>query len=129
MNENEENNGIQITEEVVAVIAREAIKNIEGVVKVATGFAGGISEALGKRNTGKGIKVEINEQAVRMELGIVVKYGVRIPEVATKIQEKIAKDVQEMTGLTVKSVNVRVQGIENETETIEEVKAEIIEEE
>lgn len=129
MNENEEKNGIQITEEVIAVITREAIKNIEGVVKVATGFAGGISEALSKKNTGKGIKVEINEQQAKIELGIIVKYGIRIPEVATKIQEKITKDVQEMTGLTITSVNIRVQGIANETETIEEVKAEIIEEE
>ncbi|MGM9876540.1 MAG: Asp23/Gls24 family envelope stress response protein [Bacilli bacterium] len=127
----ETNNDIQIAEDVICVVSGVAIKEIEGVAKVATGFAGGISEAFGKKNLGKGIKVEINEKDVKIDVSIIVKYGAKIPEVALKIQEKIKTDVESMTGLKVISVNVKVQGIEsnNESETEKVLKNEIIEEE
>ena len=111
MEENEAKNDIQITEDVVSVIAGIAMKDIEGVAKVAAGFAGGISEAFGKKNLGKGVKVEINEKEVKIDVSIIVKYGAKIPEVATRIQEKITADVESMTGFKVVSVNVKVQGV------------------
>ena len=98
MEENEAKNDIQITEDVVSVIAGIAMKDIEGVAKVAAGFAEGISEAFGKKNLGKGVKVEINEKEVKIDVSIIVKYGAKIPEVATRIQEKITADVESMTG-------------------------------
>ena len=79
MEENEAKNDIQITEDVVSVIAGIAMKDIEGVAKVAAGFAGGISEAFGKKNLGKGVKVEINEKEVKIDVSIIVKYGAKIP--------------------------------------------------
>ncbi len=117
MEENEAKNDIQITEDVVSVIAGIAMKDIEGVAKVAAGFAGGISEAFGKKNLGKGVKVEINEKEVKIDVSIIVKYGSKIPEVATRIQEKITADVESMTGFKVVSVNVKVQGVEDNTES------------
>ena len=117
MEENEAKNDIQITEDVVSVIAGIAMKDIEGVAKVAAGFAGGISEAFGKKNLGKGVKVEINEKEVKNDVSIIVKYGAKIPEVATRIQEKITADVESMTGFKVVSVNVKVQGVEDNTES------------
>ena len=95
--ENETTNNIQISEDVVSVMAGMAIQDIEGVAKVATGFAGGISEALGKKNIG----------------GIIIKYGAEIPKIAKEIQDKVKNDVEKMTGYNVISVNVKVQGIEN----------------
>lgn len=117
MEENEAKNDVQITEDVISVIAGIAIKDIEGVAKAATGFTEGISEAFGIKNLGKGVKVEINEKEVKIDVSIILKYGAKIPEVASKIQEKIATDVETMTGLKVVSVNVKVQGIENNTES------------
>jgi len=117
MEENEAKNDVQITEDVISVIAGVAIKDIEGVAKAATGFTEGISEAFGIKNLGKGVKVEINEKEVKIDVSIILKYGAKIPEVASKIQEKIATDVETMTGLKVVSVNVKVQGIENNTES------------
>ena len=113
MEENEAKNDIQITEDVVSVIAGIAMKDIEGVAKVAAGFA----EAFGKKNLGKGVKVEINEKEVKIDVSIIVKYGAKIPEVATRIQEKITADVESMTGFKVVSVNVKVQGVEDNTES------------
>lgn len=117
MEENEAKNDVQITEDVISVIAGVAIKDIEGVAKAATGFTEGISEAFGIKNLGKGVKVEINEKEVKIDVSIILKYGAKIPEVASKIQEKIATDAETMTGLKVVSVNVKVQGIENNTES------------
>ena len=111
--ENETTNNIQISEDVVSVMAGMAIQDIEGVAKVATGFAGGISEALGKKNIGKGVKVEIKDKEVTVDVGIIIKYGAEIPKIAKEIQDKVKNDVEKMTGYNVISVNVKVQGIEN----------------
>jgi len=119
MEENEVRNEIEIAEEAIAVIAGAAIRNMEGMSKTVTGFVDGITEALGKKNLGKGIKVEINEQEVRIEVGIIIKYGAKIPEVGAKIQEKITKDVEEMTGYKVKGVKVRVQSVQTDVDNKE----------
>lgn len=120
MEENEVRNEIEIAEEAIAVIAGAAIRNMEGMSKTVTGFVDGITEALGKKNLGKGIKVEINEQEVRIEVGIIIKYGAKIPEVGAKIQEKITKDVEEMTGYKVKGVKVRVQSVQTDVDNKED---------
>ena len=117
MEENEVKSEIQIAEEVVSVIAGTAIQNVEGVAKVATGFAGGISEAFGKKSVGKGIKVEISEdKSLKIEVGIVVKYGVKIQDVAKTIQDKIKVDVENMTGYKVSGVIVKVLSVALEDE-------------
>ena len=73
---------------------------------------GGISEVLsGKKNLSKGIKVDITEKDVKIDVNIIVEYGIRIPDIAFEIQNRIKKAVETMTGLTVSSVNVHVQGV------------------
>ena len=79
---------------------------------MAGGFAGGISEVLsGKKNLSKGIKVDVEEKEVKIDVNIIVEYGVRIPDVAFEIQNRVKKAVETMTGLNVTSVNVHVQGV------------------
>ena len=85
----------------------------------------GISEVLsGKKNLSKGIKVDINEKEAKIDVNIIVEYGVRIPDVAFEIQNRVKKAVETMTGLSVSSVNVHVQGVsmteEKEKESEEE---------
>ena len=76
------------------------------------GFAGGISEVLsGKKNLAKGIKVETGEKETKIDVNIIVEYGVRIPDVAFEIQNKVKKAVENMTGLKVVEVNVHIQGV------------------
>ena len=123
MEENEVKSEIQIAEEVVSVIAGTAIQNVEGIAKVSSGIAGGISEALGKKSVGKGIKVEIAEdKSVTIDVGIVVYYGVKIHDVAKNVQEKIKADVEVMTGYKVSGVIVRVISVvvKDEEEQVEE---------
>ena len=111
-----ENEGIQISNDVVAVIAGVAVSEVQGVSGMAGGFAGGITEVLsGKKNLAKGIKVEINEETAKIDVNIIVEYGSRIPDVAFEIQNRVKKSVENMTGLKVEEVNVHVQGVNTDT--------------
>ena len=103
---------IEISNDVIAVIAGVAVSEVQGVAGMSGGFAGGISEVLsGKKNLAKGIKVDKNENKVKIDVNIIVNYGVRIPDVAFDIQNKVKQSVETMTGLKVNEVNVHVQGV------------------
>ena len=111
------NDGIKISNDVVAVIAGVAVSEVPGVASMSGGFAGGISEVLsGKKNLSKGIKVDADEKEVRIDVNIIVEYGSRIPDVAFEIQNRVKKSVENMTGLKVSEVNVHVQGVKTERE-------------
>lgn len=102
---------IRIADDVVAVIAGLAATEVDGVAAMSGGFAGGIAEVLGRRNLSKGVKVEVGTEEAKVDLHIVVTYGVRIPDVAWEIQENVKKAIEQMTGLRVLQVNVHVQGV------------------
>lgn len=109
---NEEEDNINISDEVVTTIAGIAIADIDGVAEMAGGIAGSLSEVLsGKKNLSKGIKAEIDGNNVKIDVNIIVNYGVRIPDVAFDIQNKVKNNVENMTGLRVEEVNVHVQGV------------------
>ena len=115
-----ENDGIKISDDVVAVIAGVAVSEVAGVAGMAGGFAGGISEVFsGKKNLAKGIKADINEGNVKIDVNIIVEYGSRIPDVEFEIQNRVKKAVESMTGLKVEEVNVHVQGVNTDTATTE----------
>ncbi|EEG78329.1 Asp23/Gls24 family envelope stress response protein [Dethiobacter alkaliphilus] len=102
---------IKIADDVVAIIAGLAATEVEGVVGMSGGIAGGIADILGKRNLSKGVKVEVGDQQASIDLYIIVKFGARIPDVAWSIQEKVKQAIESMTGLEAVSVNVHVQGV------------------
>src|SRR5690606_3562353 len=84
---------------------------VPGVAGMSGGFAGGISEMLGRKNLSKGVKVEVGDKEAAIDLYIIVEYGCRIPEVAWNIQEKVKNAVENMTGLKVVAVNIHIQGV------------------
>lgn len=105
-------NGIEISNDVIAVIAGVAVSEVQGVFAMSGGFAGGITEVLsGKKNLAKGIKVEKTENNAKIDVNIIVEYGSRIPDVAFEIQNRVKKAVESMTGYKVEEVNVHVQGV------------------
>ena len=130
-----DNEGIKISNDVVAVISGVAVSEVPGVAGMAGGFAGGITEVLsGKKNLAKGIKVEVEGTTAKIDVNIIVEYGSRIPDVAFEIQNRVKKAVESMTGLKVEEVNVHVQGVNTdsakETKSQEEtVTAEVVENE
>ena len=102
---------IRIADEVVSVVAGLAATEVPGVAGMSGGIAGGIAEMLGRKNLAKGVKVEVGEKEAAIDLFAVVHYGVRIPDVALEIQQKVKEAVERMTGLKVIEVNVHVQGV------------------
>ncbi len=120
-----ENSNIKIADDVIAVIAGAAASEVPGVASMAGGFAGGISEVFsGKKNFAKGIRVEAGEKETRIDVNIIVEYGVRIPDVAFEIQNRVKKAVENMTGLVVEEVNVHVQGVNTDTAVSEKTETE-----
>ena len=102
---------IRIADEVVRIIAGMAATEVTGVAGMSSGIVGGIAEMLGRKNLSKGVKVDVGEKEAAIDIFIVVEYGSKIPEVASQIQQKVKKAVQEMTGLNVVEVNVNIQGV------------------
>lgn len=102
---------VRIADEVVAVIAGLAATEIPGVTGMSGGIVGGIVEMLGRKNLSKGVKVEVGEQDASIDLFMVVDFGVSIPQVAEKVQDKVREAIEKMTGLRVIAVNVHIQGI------------------
>ena len=120
-----ENEGTQISNDVIAVIAGVAVSEVPGVSGMAGGFAGGISEVFsGKKNLAKGIKVDATETEAKIDVNIIVEYGTRIPDVAFEIQNRVKKAVENMTGLKVEEVNVHVQGVNTDSSKEDEEKVE-----
>lgn len=103
---------IRIADEVVEVIAGLAASEVEGVVGMSGGLVGDLANMLGRnKNLSKGVKVEVGEHEVAVDLFIVVEYGVSIPEVALNVQESVKEAIESMTGLKVVEANVHVQGV------------------
>ena len=100
---------IRITNEVVEVIAALATSQVEGIVNMSSGFVGDLANILGRGK--KGVKVEVGEQEVAIDLSVVVEYGAIIPDVALRVQESVKEAIESMTGLSVIEINVHVQGI------------------
>ena len=114
----EETSTIQISDDVVSIIAGKAVAEAPGVYAMAGGFAGGIQEVLsGKKSLSKGIKVEVGEKETKIDVNIIVEYGSRIPDVSFDIQNRVKTAVEGMTGLKVTAVNVHVQGVNTDVDT------------
>lgn len=107
----EEKGEIKINREIVAVIAGRATSEVKGVAGMSGGVVDGITKVLGKKNPEKGVKVEMEDEGIGIDLSIVVEYGVSIPDVCLEIQADVKKKVEEMTGKEVRAVNINVQGI------------------
>lgn len=107
---------VKIADDVVAIIAELAAKEVKGVCSMSGGIADSITEILGKRNPSKGVKVEVGEKEAAIDLYVIVDYGVRIPDVSWQIQENVKKAVETMTGLIAVEVNVHIQGVNFNTD-------------
>ena len=107
----EENGNINISDDVVSTIASLAASEVKGIVGMSGSISGGFAELLGKKNLAKGVKITINENDVILDLAVIVEYGVKIPDVAWELQEKVKTEVESMTGLNVSAVNVTVDGV------------------
>lgn len=114
-------NNLTISEDVIGIIAGLAAAEVEGVSGMTLGFVDGINQILGSnKKYSKGVKIEMEGNEVVINLFVIVRYGVKIPDVAFSIQNSVKNSVEGMTGLKVRSVNINVQGVTFEKEKISE---------
>ena len=102
----------KVSEEVVAIIAGLATTEVEGVSSMAGNITNEIVSKLGMKNLSKGIFVEVLEGEIKVDVAINIEYGYAIPEISTKVQERVKSAVENMTGLTVAVVNIRIASVD-----------------
>lgn len=107
-----ENGNINISQEVIVRISAISAREVDGVVGL--GGSNAWTDLLGKKASEKGIKVETTEEATKIEVHVTVKFGVKINEVAYKLQAAIKNAVEAYAGLDNITVDVYVDGIEQE---------------
>lgn len=105
---------VQIADEVVAIIAGLAATEVEGVDSMAGNITNELVGKLGMKNLSKGVKVEVTEEHVSVDLSLNIRYGYNIPTVSEQVQEKVSTAIENMTGLTVLDVNVKIAGVNME---------------
>lgn len=107
---------VQIADEVVAIIAGLAATEVEGVGSMAGNITNELVGKLGMKNLSKGVKVDILENIVCVDLALNIEYGYNILETSKTVQEKVKAAIENMTGLVVSDVNVRIASVEMEKE-------------
>ncbi|MFQ3542819.1 Asp23/Gls24 family envelope stress response protein [Halobacillus rhizosphaerae] len=105
---------VEIAPEVIEVIAGIAVSEVAGVASMRGNFASGVVERLGKKNHGKGVKVELTEEGILIDAFVVMEYGISIPDTAKKIQDNTRQALKNMTALEIKEINVHIVGVQME---------------
>lgn len=110
----EENGSIHISEEVIAAIAVGAVREVEGISGMMTGMGGSVTDLVNKKSAQKGtrgVKIDMDDNALKLDLYVMVQYGVSIPEVAENAQKAVISSIEAMTGCSVEMVNIHVGGV------------------
>lgn len=102
---------VQIADEVVATIAGLAATEVEGVAAMSSNITNELVSKLGMKNLSKGVKIEVSSDSVAVDLSLTMEYGYSIPITSRQVQEKVKSAIENMTGLNVSEVNVRISGV------------------
>ncbi len=113
--QNEENIGsVKIADDVVAIIAGIAATEVKGVTAMSGNATNEFMSMVGVKNLKKGVKVDVIDNVVEVDLALIMEYGYNIPATSQKVQEKVKNAIENMTGLEVADVNIRISGINME---------------
>ncbi|WP_174613767.1 Asp23/Gls24 family envelope stress response protein [Virgibacillus ihumii] len=108
---------VEIAPEVIEVITGIAASEVEGLSSMRGNFATGVVERFGKKSHSKGVKVELTDDGILIDLFVVLNFGVSIPQVAQKVQDNIRQTLKNMTALEINEINIHVVGIQMDDET------------
>ena len=106
---------VKIADEVVAIIAGLAATDVKGVDSLAGNVTAELVGKLGMKNLSKGVKVDVLENTVTVSLALTLKYNHNIMDVSKQVQQKVKTSIENMTGLKVADVNIKVAGVEMES--------------
>ena len=104
---------VVIADEVLAIIAGIAATEVEGVHSMDGGWSGQFISKLGIKDLARGVKVQVREGEVKVDLSLNMEYGYAIPKVSNLVQDKVSASINNMTGLNVSEVNIRISGVIN----------------
>ena len=108
LHEDEKTGSVKIADDVIAAIARLAVGEVEGASPLTNSD---LMKKFGVKDVSKGVKVEIQDNDVKISIAVVIDYGFNIPSTCSKVQEKIRAAVENMTGLNVTDVNIRIMAV------------------
>ncbi|MBD5494192.1 MAG: Asp23/Gls24 family envelope stress response protein [Lachnospiraceae bacterium] len=111
LDENAKVGSVKIADDVVAMIAALAATEVEGVASMAGNVTHELLSRVGVKNATKGTRVEVLQKKVKVDLAITIEYGYNIPATCQRVQAKVKNAVENMTGLDVTDVNIRIAGI------------------
>lgn len=109
---------VEISPEVIEIITGIAASEVEGISSMRGNFATGVAERFGKKTHSKGVKVELTDDGVIIDLYVTVKFGTPIRQTAETLQKNVKQALQNMTALETKAINVHVLAIEVGTESM-----------
>lgn len=118
--QNQQGEGLKYADEVIQKIAGIAASEVDGIESMSGGFVEGMTERLGRKSLAKGVKVEVGEKQVAIDLDVVVGYGVSIPDVYKEVKNRVQQQVTKMTGLEVIEVNMHVDDVATDDEENED---------
>lgn len=107
---------VQVAEEVVTIIAGLAATEVEGVCSMAGNITKDLVSRLGMKNLSKGVHIEVEDERITVYVAINIAYGYAIPEVSSKVQERVKSSIENMTGLEVAHVNVKIADVDMNAE-------------
>lgn len=107
---------VKIADDVIAIIAGLAATEVSGVARMCGNITNELVSKLGMNKLSKGVRVNVEKDYVTVDLALELEYGISIPEVSSKVQDRVKSAIENMTGLKVHEVNVRVAGVAFEEE-------------
>lgn len=111
LQEDENIGAVKIADDVVAMIASLAASEVEGVSAVGNNITNDLMSKVGVKNLAKGVKVEVKESKVTVDVVVSMEYGYNIPATSRKVQDKVKAAIENMTGLNCAEVNIRIAGV------------------
>ena len=111
LKEDDKLGAVQIADDVVAMIASLAATEVDGVSALVGNITNELMSKVGMKKLSKGVKVEVIEGVVSLELAIMIEYGHNIPRTCQDVQTKVKSAIENMTGLSVSDVNIRIAGV------------------
>lgn len=102
---------VKIADDVVAMIAGIAATEVDGVAAMAGNITNELMSKVGMKSLTKGVKVDVLNRTVTVDLALTMEYGYNIPATCQKVQDKVKSAIENMTGLEVADVNIRIAGV------------------
>ena len=109
--DNEGTGRVQISNEVITIIAGLAATETKGVASMAGNITNEMVSRMGIKSLSRGVKVTVDNGIINVDLTLNLDYGYSVPKTCQKVQEKVKSAIENMTGLTVENINIQIANV------------------